>query len=201
MFARLDARDAAVRLHNVNHGPLNERHALSFARYLAQVLHKPSVVEPAALRGLLVGARPRIRNVDAVPVIYHLVAVDRRGVDALERLRHPEFFESLHAAGLQQFANNAVRLPQVALKDKHRLAVVGQRLGERGANDTGTDNHEIVQNVCRHDGCLDQGERGLFIVHTRCGTEIVLWYGKSLNAGCEQDDTCVEHRLALIHRS
>ena len=150
---RLDADDGAgLVLEELVDGRLDEGDALRALGLATQVLDEEAVVEAAALL-LAVGAVApahrlgllRVRDGDDLVAPEDLVALARDGVDALDRVVDAELLQCEDAAGLEELADDAVGLGQVALEEEDGPARLGERVGEDRTEDARADDADVVR--------------------------------------------------------
>lgn len=97
---------------------LDNRHIRTRPRRLAQLHHEPAMVERTALWQCFAGTLARIRDSHWLSEVGHVVAIDADGVDILETIAEAQFFQRVHAAGLQQLAHDAIWFFQRALQEQ-----------------------------------------------------------------------------------
>lgn len=123
---------------------------------LSQLCDEFAVVEPASLllRSLCPSPTPGmcnfalvvesgVRNGTWLSVVDDVVAVAGDGIDALDAVAQAQLLQRSESARLQKLAHDPVRLVHPPLEEKHRAALVGERIGGGAAKDAGTDDNDV----------------------------------------------------------
>ena len=64
-------------------------------------------------------------------------------VDPIQHPAQTQFGQRRDPGRLQEFADDPIRLGEVALDEQDRAGLVGERVGERGAGDAGADDDDL----------------------------------------------------------
>mmetsp|Transcript_6118 Transcript_6118/g.28083 ORF Transcript_6118/g.28083 Transcript_6118/m.28083 type:complete len:379 (+) Transcript_6118:1046-2182(+) len=121
---------------------LANRHLLAPERRLAKS-HDEAAVVKRSPRDVVSASLERVPDERLAAVLVHGVAVHLLRVDVVDAVVQAELFELEVAAGLEEFADDAHGLGEVALEEEDVAALVAEGVGEGRARDAGAHDDDV----------------------------------------------------------